>query len=75
MNACLFSGARALSRFAIGDAEAAVVGGRREDLAAAGKAVIVCDVEVIDDVVLLPFSILLSSTASFVRLFSRRFYF
>ena len=52
MNACLFAGARASSKFAIRDAFSAVFGGRRVDLAAGGKAVMVCDVEVIEDVVL-----------------------
>jgi len=46
------AGARASSRFAIGEGAAVVVAGTKEDLVTRGIAVIVCDVEVIEEVVL-----------------------
>jgi len=52
MKVCLFAGARASRRRAVGDAPAIILKNGREDFAAAGKAVMVCDVEVIEDVVL-----------------------
>jgi hypothetical protein len=76
MKTCLFDGARASIKFAIGDTVAVVVGGRSEDLAAGGKAVIVCDVELIEEVVLLlVLAIVPSSMATVARLSSRKILF
>lgn len=58
MKRCLFAGARASSKLAIGDAVGAALRGRREDFVAGGKAVMVCEVEVAEDVVLLVLAML-----------------
>ena len=74
MKTCLLVGVRASSRFAIGEDAAAVSAASREALFVDGKAVIVCDVEVIDDVVLPVFAILAFWAAgrrSVSRFFSR----
>jgi len=58
MDLCLYEGVRASRRFTIGvDDERALEVLGREDLAAGGKAVMVCDVDVIEDVVLLELAI------------------
>jgi hypothetical protein len=73
MNTCLLAGARASSRFGIGEGVKLVLAGRRDGLAVGGKAVIVCDVEVIEDVVLPVLAIVAFYNPVVVRLFREIF--
>lgn len=66
MKACLFSGVRACSRLFAIETLLVPVATRRFDFDGGGKAVMVCEVEVLEDVVLPGLAIVAGSKANIV---------